>query len=381
MQIIDGFGFTEEHELLRDSARRLLQERCPLEEVRRLSGDELGYDSSLWKEIANLGWAGIAVAEEYGGAELGSLHLALLFEETGRCVLPSPLLGQTLSGIAIQCAGDEAQRARYLPSIAAGETIATLALTDDTLSWEPEQVGGTAEPTQDGYSLRGAMTHVLNGPWAERIVAPFRCSDSGELALFVVDVAASGVAVRPEVGLDPTRRTARVSFGGVSVSADARLAADGQSALHEIHRRALVLLAAEMAGGADGALLLTRDYAIDRKQFGRQIGSFQAVKHPLAEALMSIEQARSLTYAAAAELDHAKEASDVLPRMAKARASDAYFFIGHRAIQFHGGFGFTLDCDAHFFLKRAIWSRAALGDASHHRKHLAGELFGDSGIG
>ena len=204
MQIIDGFGFTEEHELLRDSARRLLQERCPLEEVRRLSGDELGYDSSLWKEIANLGWAGIAVAEEYGGAELGSLHLALLLEETGRCVLASPLLGQTLSGIAIQCAGDEAQRARYLPSIAAGETIATLALTDDTLSWEPEQVGGTAEPTQDGYSLRGAMTHVLNGPWAERIVAPFRCSDSGELALFVVDVAASGVAVRPEVGLDPT---------------------------------------------------------------------------------------------------------------------------------------------------------------------------------
>jgi alkylation response protein AidB-like acyl-CoA dehydrogenase len=205
--------------------------------------------------------------------------------------------------------------------------------------------------------LRGEKTHVLNAPTAELMVAPFRCSDSDEIALFVIERGATGLSVRNEVGLDATRRTGRVTFDGVSVGAASRLAEDGLSALRDIYQRGYVLLAAEMVGAADAAL--------------------QAVKHPLAEAMIAIEQARSLTYAAAAELDHAKEASEVLPRMAKARASDAFFFIGHRSIQFHGGFGFTIDCDAHFFLKRAMWSRATLGDASHHRKHLAGELFGD----
>lgn len=377
MKIIDGFGFTEEHELLRDSARRFLQERCPIEDVRRLSEDELGYDPSIWKDMANLGWAGILIPEEYGGAELGVLHNALLLEETGRAMLPSPLLGQTFAGLAVQRAGSDEQRAQYLPPIAAGEMIATLALTETSLAWEPEDVRDTAELSGDGYVLRGEKTHVLNAPTADLIVAPFRCTDSGEIALFVIERGATGLSVRNEVGLDATRRTGRVTFDGVSVGAASRLAEDGLSALRDIYQRAYVLLSAEMVGAADAALLLTRDYAIERKQFGRQIGSFQAVKHPLAEAMIAIEQARSLTYAAAAELDHAKEASEVLPRMAKARASDAFFFIGHRSIQFHGGFGFTIDCDAHFFLKRAMWSRATLGDASHHRKHLAGELFGD----
>lgn len=378
MNVPADFGFREEHEVLRDSARRFLAERCPIDAVRRLSQDPVGHDPALWKDIANLGWAGLIVPEPYGGAGLGMLHESLLLEETGRRVLPSPLLATTFAAIAVLRAGNAGQREKLLPAIASGDAIGTLALTEPRASWEPSDVDASATRDGEGFVLRGEKTHVLSAASADWIVAPFRTADG--VAIFVVDARAKGVSIREEVGIDPTRRTGRVRFEDVRVGAEARLEGGDARALEEIHQRATCLLAAEMVGGAESALAMTRDYAIDRKQFGRQIGSFQAIKHPLVEIMIGIEHARSLVYAAAAELDQAgpdETVDDTLVRMAKAQISETFWYATDRGIQFHGGFGFTIDCDMHFYFKRALWSRGMLGDAAHHRTHLAAQLLDD----
>lgn len=378
MKVPADFGFTEEHELLRDSARRFLAEHCPIEAVRRLTNDPLGYDPAVWKEMAALGWTGLLLPEVFGGAELGIFHQALLLEETGRRLLPSPLLATTFAGLAVLRAGNEEQHARWLPGLAAGEQIGTLALTEPRASWRPTEVDAVARRAGEGFALTGVKTHVLSGAEADWIVAAFRCDEG--VALFVVAADAQGVSVREEAGLDATRRTGRVHFDDVRVDATALLRDGGEATLAEIHTCATALLAAEMVGGAESALMMTRDYAIDRKQFGRQIGSFQAIKHPLVEIMMGIERSRSLVYAAAANLDAARdqgEFDDTLPRMAKSHVSDVFWYATDRGIQFHGGFGFTIDCDMHFYFKRALWSRAMLGDAPHHRAALAAKLLGD----
>ncbi len=368
------FGFDEEHELLRDSARSFLQERCPVSEVRRLLDDPVGHDAGLWKEMAALGWTGIAIAEAHGGAQLGALHLALLLEEMGRVVLPSPFLATTLAGVAL----GHAEGADWLPGVASGDVLATLAFAEPDGSWEPDPVAATAERGEGGFVLRGTKAFVPAAPSADLVIAPFRCADD-EIALFAVALPQSGVEITPEVGIDPTRRSGRIVFDGTRVAASARLPGDGAEALCAAFRMGWAGLAAEAVGGAETTLGLTRDYAIERTQFGRQIGSFQAVKHPIVNVMIATEQARTLAYAAAAALDHAPAGSEVPCRMAKAAASDAYHFAGNRAVQFHGGYGFTWDCDAHLHVKRALWNRATLGDPTHHRRHLAHALLGESG--
>jgi acyl-CoA dehydrogenase len=365
------FGFDEDHEVLRDSARSFLQERCPISEVRRLAEDPVGHDPGLWKEMAALGWAGLTIAEAHGGAELGALHLALLLEEMGRVVLPSPFVASTLAAVALSHAGGT----DWLPGVASGDVIATLAFGEPDGSWEPKHVAASAEPVDGGFVLNGAKAWVPAAPSADLVVAPFR-EPSGDVALFAVALPQTGVEITPETGIDPTRRTGRIVFDGARVDAPARLPGDGAEALLAAFRVGWAGLAAEAVGGTESTLALTRDYAIDRTQFGRQIGSFQAVKHPIVNVMIAVEQARNLAYAAAAALDHAVDQAEAPCRMAKAAASDAYHFAGNRAVQLHGGYGFTWDCDAHFHVKRALWSRATLGDSVHHRRHLADALLG-----
>lgn len=371
--IPEDFGFTEEHELLRQSARRLLEERCPMSEVRRLAEDPLGYDPGLWKEIANLGWVGLALPEALGGAGLGQLHQALLMEEMGRVLLPSPYLGCVLAGWALEQAASAAQAERWGPALASGETLATLALAEADGAFAPEAVRATAEPAEGGFVLRGAKAFVPGGVSARLVLAPFRTSEG--VSLFAVEAPVAGLEVTPEIGVDPTRRTARLRFEGVRVPREARLEADGALALAGVHVRGLVALSAEMLGGAESTLRLMRDYAIDRKQFGRQIGAFQAVKYPIVDSMIGVEMARSHVYAAAAALDHSTEPAELRARMAKALVSDVYTDATRRCVQIHGGYGFTIDCDAHFHLKRALWGRAMLGDAVHQRRRLAAALF------
>ena len=373
-QIPIDFGFAEEHDLLRKEARRLLAERCPISEVRRLAEDPLGYDPALWKELGSLGWVGLALPEAHGGAGLGSLPLALVLDEMGRRLLPSPYLASLLAAFAIEEGGGEAQKARLLPGIASGERIGTLALTEPSGGFEAASVRATAEPSEGGFVLRGQKSHVLQAQHAHTLVAPFR-EPSGHVSLFAVDLPAKGVVVEPEIGVDPTRRCARVAFEGVRVAAAARLEGRGEAARRRAHVRGCAALAAEMVGAADAALEMTRQYAVDRKQFGRQIGFFQAVKHPIVDVMIGIELSRNHVLGAAAALDHASpQDAEVSARMAKALASDVFATAVRKGVQLHGGYGFTIDCDMHHYFKRALWSRATLGDGPHHRRHLAAAL-------
>jgi alkylation response protein AidB-like acyl-CoA dehydrogenase len=336
LDIPNDFGFGEEHELLRDSARRFLAERCPIAEV----------------------------------------HLALLLEEMGRVLLPSPYLGCVLAELAILHGGSDTQRERWLPALASGETLGTLALSEPAASWEPDAVECSAEPAQGGFVLRGRKTHVLSATSAGLLVAPFR-EPAGGIALFVVELPARGLSIENEICVDPTRRAMRMDFDGVRVASDARLGGDALRAWRATFVRGYAALAAEMVGGAEATLEMTRRYAVERKQFGRSIGSFQGVKYPLVDTMIGVELARSHALAAAAALDHGPEDAEPRARMAKALASDVYAFAVRKAVQLHGGFGFTIDCDAHLYFKRALASRATLGDAAHHRAHLARTLLDD----
>jgi len=379
-QIPIDFGFREEHELLRQQSRRLLEERCPLSEVRRLSEDPLGWDPAVWKELGALGWVGLALPEAHGGAGLGFLPLSFVLEEMGRHLLPSPYLPSLLAAFAIENGGSEVQKARWLPGIASGEKIATLALTEPSGGFEAASVQATAEPTEGGWVLRGQKTHVLAATSAHFLVAPFR-EPSGRVELFVIELPAKGVCLETEIGVDATRRAARVAFEGVRVSREARLEGRGEVALRRTHVQGFAALAAEMVGAADAALAMTRDYAINRKQFGRQIGFFQAVKHPIVDILIGVELSRNHVLGAASALDHAPADAETAARMAKALASDVFAVAVRKGVQLHGGYGFTIDCDMHLLFKRALWSRATLGDGAYHRRLLAQALLDHDAAG
>jgi alkylation response protein AidB-like acyl-CoA dehydrogenase len=372
-EVPGDFGFTEEHALLRGEARRFLEERLPIAEVRRRVEAGARFDAALWKELAALGWLGLVLPERFGGAGLGALPLAILMEEMGRRLAPGPFLGNLLAGIALEQGGGDAQRARWCPALAAGDTVATLALVEPGGGFEPDAVAATAEPAEGGWVLRGRKTHVVGGSDAGLLVAAFR-EPAGRVALFAVELPQAGVSIEDEVTIDPTRPTARVAFDGVRVGRDTRLDGDGGAALAATLVRGAAALAAEQVGGAEAVLRMTRDYAVTRKQFDRPIGFFQAVKHPIVDMMIGVELARSLATGAAAALDHAPTGADVYARMAKAQASDTFSAAVRKGVQLHGGYGFTWDCDVHLYFRRAMWTRAMLGDAIHHRRRLADRL-------
>lgn len=362
--LADDFGFTDDHDLLRKTARRWLADNSPLTAARNLVDDATGYEPDKWRQIVELGWPGLVIAETHGGAELDYLSLALLLEETGRCLLPSPLVATVLAGIAVDLAGNDDQRKHWCTAIAQGDLIATVGLSEPSNSWELDGIEATATADGSDYVLSGTKTHVMWATSADVMVAPFRVD--AELALFAVDLKDTQVSA--EVSIDTTRRTGRVVLDNVRVPADRRL---GSGHVAELWSRGQILLAAEMVGAADEMLIRTRDYANERKQFNRQISSFQAVKHPIVNVMLAVENARSLSTVAAATLDAEPSRVGVAARMAKAAANDALAFAADRGVQFHGGYGFTWDCDAHFYFKRSLWCNATLGDSRHHRRHLA----------
>jgi alkylation response protein AidB-like acyl-CoA dehydrogenase len=345
-----GFGFTADHDLVRKTARKFLGERCPITEVRRLIDDPLGYDPALWREIVELGWVDLGVDH---------LAMALLFEECGRVLLPAPLLPATLAALAGRTSTADA--------------IATVALAEPNGHWAPV-VTATARRDGDDWILDGTKSHVLSGADAATVLAPFMAGT--ELALFAVPLPTAGVTVDREIGVDSTRRMARITFTGARLPAGARLGGDARAAWNHLQVRAQLLVAAEQIGAATAILARTRDYAADRLQFDRPIGSFQAVKHPLVNVLIATEQARNLVYAAAALLDASSPQAATAVHMAKAAAGDALHFAADRGVQLHGGFGFTWDCDAHLYFKRSLWSNYTLGDPSWHRRQLAAALLG-----
>ena len=360
--------YDEEHALLREQARRWFADRSPIAVARRLADDTRGDDPQVWKELGQLGWLGLVIPEAHGGSGLGFTHLAVLLEEAGRQVLPSPLLPVTLAALAIERGGSEPQRKHILQRIATGEMVVTLAHVEPDGSW---QANATRALRAHGR-LSGEKHHVWAAAAADAFIVPFR--EAGATRLALVEAAADGVTVVPEIGLDRTRRSGRVVLRNVAVPDDSVLPVGADDVFAHLVPRACTALAAEMTGGADALLTMTAAYATTRVQFGRPIGSFQAVKHPLVNLLIGVEHARSLVYGAAAALDAGAADAELLARMAKAHLSDTYMFAASRGVQLHGGYGFTIDCDVHFYFKRAHASRPAFGDATHHRRWIAEHL-------
>ena len=372
------FSFSDEQQELRRVVRRFCEERSPTTEVRRLMESERGYDPGTWRKLCDeLGLAGVHVPEAFGGQGFGFAELAIVLEETGRALLCAPYLSSVaLAATAILEAASEGEKKELLPGIAAGRTIATLAFAEPAGAWTAGGVGLTARAAGGEFRLDGTKSFVSDGCAADLIVVVAREPGStGEdgLGLFAVAGDAPGLARRSLATLDATRRLARLDFESVSARP---LGEPGQGApaLARVQRLAAIALANEMVGGAAQALDSAVAYAKTRMQFGRPIGSFQAIKHKCAAVLLEVELAKSAAYYAAAAVDEGDPELGALAAIAKSLASDAFRKAAAENIQIHGGIGFTWEDDAHLYFRRAKSSEVFLGDPGFWRERLADEL-------
>jgi alkylation response protein AidB-like acyl-CoA dehydrogenase len=369
---------TEEQSMLRDQARAWRLDRAPVRAFRRMrdSAAPLGYDPELWREMAEMGWAGVIVPEAYGGSDFGWLSLGLLLEETGRSLVASPLLA---SGVAAESAivlgGSEAQRQALLPGIAAGGRIAALAV-DEGPRHAPQTVAARAVEADGGYVLSGAKTFVLEGLAADLLVVSARTAgapgDLDGITLFLVPAEAPGVSRKP-LRLVDSRGAANVTLDAVRVGRDAVLgeAGAGGPLLDRVLDRARAGLAAEMLGTAQEAFEITLDYLKTRVQFGQLIGGFQALQHRAAKMYGELELSRSCVEAALASLDAGAPDSSELCSLAKAHVGDTLFLVSNELIQMHGGIGMTDAHNAGLYLKRARVAEAAFGGRAYHRERFA----------
>ena len=354
-----NFAFSEEQEELRKSVRRFLDDKSPSAEVRRLMETTEGYDPAVWSQMAQqLGLQGLSIPEEYGGSGYTYVELIVVLEEMGRALLCAPYFSTVaLAANAILSSGDDQAKKELLPGIAAGDTIATLAFTEDSGRWDEGGITMEATKSGDGYTVTGTKMFVLDGHTANLIVVAARTAAG--VSLFAVEAEGQGVTATPLQTMDQTRKQARVEFSG----APGRLIGtegEGWNTLSKTLDLAAVALAAEQVGGAQKCLDMAVEYAKVRVQFGRPIGSFQAIKHKCADMLLEVESAKSAAYYAGWA---AAEDSDELPvvaSLAKAYCSDAYFHSAAENIQIHGGIGFTWEHPAHLYFKRAKSSELLL---------------------
>jgi alkylation response protein AidB-like acyl-CoA dehydrogenase len=378
------FAFTEEQEALRATARAFLAERSSSERVRAAMASELGFDPETWKRIgAELGWTAVAIPEAYGGLGLGPVELAVLLEAMGEALLCAPFFASACLGApALLEAGSEAQRAEHLPAIAAGRAIATLAWTGPRGvpgAAGVEAVARRAAGRGSDFGLSGRWRPVLDAHCADLLVVAARAPGSaGEagVSLFALPASAPGLARRALPTLDRTRRLAEVELREARVPAAALLGEEGAGgpALERTLDRACAALAAEQVGGAQRCLDLAVAHAKSRVQFGRPIGSFQAIKHRLAEMMVRVESARSAAYWAACTAAQGGADLAEVASLAKAWCSEAFFFCAAECLQVHGGVGFTWEYDVHLYLKRARAGEALLGDPPWHRERIATKI-------
>jgi alkylation response protein AidB-like acyl-CoA dehydrogenase len=377
-----NLGVSQEQRELRESVRRFLAERAPLPRVRELMDATDATDAGVWRLAADqLGLQGIAIPEEYGGAGFSFAEQAIVLEELGGALYTGPYLASAvLAATALLASEDEGARRDLLPGIASGQTIATLAFTEDDGSWDISSIRLAGAKNGDGWRLDGHKSFVLDGHGAGLILAvaatdtdPAAPSSPPELSLFAVDGAAAGLSRRVLPTLDQTRRLARCEFSEVPARLIGAPGAAGAVLGHTLDVAAIAL-AAEQLGGAQRALDMAVGYAKIRQQFGRPIGSFQAIKHRCADLLLEVESLRSAVgYAAAAVAEGSAEVP-VLAPLVKAYASEVYSRVAAENIQIHGGIGFTWEHDAHLYLKRAKASELFLGDGSYHRERLAARI-------
>ncbi|HZT88815.1 MAG TPA: acyl-CoA dehydrogenase family protein [Stellaceae bacterium] len=371
-------GFTEEQELLRETARKFLDAECTTRFVRERMATPEAVTDSFWRQLAEQGWLGIVYPEEVGGSGLGLVDLVVLMEEMGRAVMPGPYFATVpLGGAAVAAAGSPAQQREWLPRIAAAEARLALAWTEANARWDASAVTLPAQEAGGGFTLSGTKMFVPDAHLADALVVAARTRDGSTLedgvSLFLVPKEAAGVSVSLLPSIDETRKLCEVRLDRVSVPGAALLGElhGGWAPLARVVDRAAVALSAEMCGCGQRVLDMTVEYAKLRVAFGKPIGSYQGVKHKAADMLVDIENAKSLTYYAAWALDEEQDDAAMAVSMAKAYASDMARKVSSAGIQLHGGIGMTWEHDLHLYLKRAKASEIALGDASWHRERVA----------
>ncbi len=368
------FDLTDEQQAIKSTARDFLAARYKSERIRELAESEHGFEQSDWKEMAELGWPGLALPEEWGGQGLGIVDLAVLFEEMGYALAPSPLLSSTLVGLALTFCGSDDQRERYLRPLATGEKRGAPALWDADSAATPGRFTMEAKADGDGVVLDGEKVLVPDAATADFFVV---ATSDGKRHL--VDSGAAGITVTAEPSIDLTRRLFSVRFEGVEVGADDTMPAE-ESDYYPVFHRLCVAIAAESTGLAQRTMEMAVEYAKDRQQFGRPIGAYQAVSHRCAQMLLETENSRSAVYGAAWAADAEPESLPLAASMAKAYASDAGWRVPDASIQVHGGIGFTWEHDLHFFLKRGKANAAMFGTASWHRERVADRVLADEPV-
>jgi alkylation response protein AidB-like acyl-CoA dehydrogenase len=368
------FSFTDEQREFRSVVRRFLEDKSPTAEVRRLMETDIGHDPEVWRSLTqDLGLTAIHVPEVYGGQGFGISELAITVEEMGRALLCAPYFASTvLATTAILRAGTDAQKRALLPDIAAGQTIAALAFTEENGRWDPGGVAATATRVEEKHRLDGVKSFVLDGHTADVIVVLARrpgSKDADGLSFFTVRGDAAGLQRRHLETMDQTRKLARLTFSGV----EAELLGEEGAAVGPLQATldvAAICLANEMVGGAERLRESAVTFANMRVQFGRPIASFQSLKHKAADMLLDVELAKSAAYYAAAAADEGDDELPALASLAKAAASEAYMQTAIHTVQIHGGIGFTWDNDTHLWFKRAKSSEVFLGGPAYHRERL-----------
>jgi alkylation response protein AidB-like acyl-CoA dehydrogenase len=371
------FGFSEEQEMLRTSARDFLAKEAPMTYVRKMMEDEVGFTGDLWKKMADLGWMGLILPEQYGGSGLDFVDLIVVLEEMGRCVLPGPFFSTVaLGGVGLLEGGSDALKQELLPKLATGDLKLTLAQLEPSGRWDADGVQATVKPDGGGFVVSGTKLFVPDAHTADHIIVAGRAPGStgpDGVTLLLVDARAPGVKITQLKTMDQTRRLAEVVLADVRVPADRVLgtAGKGWALLDRIADRGKVGLCAEMCGGAQKVLEMSVEYAKVREQFGKPIGSFQAIQHKCANMLVEVESSKSVTYYAAWAVANDVAEAPLAAAMAKAYCSDAYRHVSGEGIQIHGGIGFTWEHDMHLFFKRAKSSEVTFGDATWNRELVA----------
>ena len=362
------FDLNDEQQQIKETAKEFLAARYKSERIRELLDSELGFEESDWKEMVELGWAGLALPEEHGGQGLGIVELAAVFEEMGYALAPGPLLSNTVVGLALALNGSEEQKSEYLAPLAGGEKRGTPALIDAGSAATIGEFEMEAEAGSGGVSLNGEKILVMDAEAADFLLVA-----TGDGKRHIVDTEASGLSIEAEDSIDPTRRFYSIRFEGVEVPAEQTLPAKGEDYFRVFHR-VCVAISAELTGIAQRTMEMAVDYAKERQQFGRPIGSYQAVSHRCAQMLLETEGARSATYYAAWAADASPDDLQLAASMAKAYASDAGWRVPDQSLQVHGGIGFTWEHDLHFFLKRARVDASMFGDSHWHRERVADSI-------
>jgi len=351
------FDLSEEQVMLQETVKQYLENECPAPRLREIFDGDVGMDEGLWKGMAEMGLCGLHLPEEFGGAGLEILDLAIVSEVMGYMACPGPFLTHALAGLAIAEAGSDAQKSKWLPLLATGDATGAIALGEEGGAWLPDQWSLAA-----GETLSGSKNHVVFADRADVIVVG---TAGGGLAL--VEKDASGLEIKPIEGADRTRRLCQVTFAATPCAE----LPGGKSASTRVCDVALALLAADAFGGASRLVEMSVEYAKNREQFGVTIGHFQALKHQLANMAVEVEPARGLYWYAAHALDHVPADAERTAAVAKAHITDMYMQVARDSVEAHGGIGFTWECDVQMWFKRAMFDRAFLGTPSIHRERAA----------